>query len=201
MRTKSESPQSRHGRRRKTAGVTLVELLVGSSISMLVLYGAVMLMVAGSASWYKGEGKIQAETQSQRAVRVISAELREAMSITVDANGLGLNYRLPQKDGNGNYVVPALWDNVTRRIELSGSNIRIVENGSPRTICRNVILTDPKSTTGEAPYVIFAAGAGAITRQLTVMVVTRTGTYKGGTTTSRSRETLFLRNIPELLRG
>lgn len=191
----------RIARRRKTAGATLVELLVGSSISMLVLYGAVMLMVAGSASWYKGEGKILAETQSQRAVRLISSELREAMSITVDANGLGLNYRLPQKDGNGNYIVPAQWDNVTRRIELSGTNIRILENGNPRVICRNVILTDPKSTSGEAPYVIFAPGAGTITRQLTVMVVTQTGTYRGGTTTSRSRETLFLRNIPELLRG
>lgn len=188
-------------RRKKTAGVTLVELLVGSTISMLVLYGAVMLMVAGSASWYRGEGKILAETQSQRAVRIISIELREAMSITVDANGLGLNYRLPQKDGLGNYIVPAIWDNVTRRIELSGTNIRIVENGSPRIICRNVILTDPKSTSGTAPYVIFAPGAGTITRQLTVMVVTQTGTLKGGTTTSRSRETLFLRNIPELLRG
>lgn len=152
-------------------------------------------------SWYRGEGQIRAETQSQRAVRLITAELREAMSVSVDANGQGVNYRLPAVDANGNYVVPATWDNVNRRIALEGNVIRLYTGGSERIIARNVITTDPRSVGGIGTYQVFTRGAGTIVRQLNVMVVTRTNEFRTQNATSRSRETIFLRNIPELSRG
>lgn len=193
--------QSKLSRKRKTRGLTIIETLVSATISILVLYSSVLLMFAGTTSWYKGEGKMLAETQSQRGVRIISQKLREAMAVTVDANGMGVNFRYPQKDGDGNYITPAVWDNVTRRLEYSDGRILLTEGGSSRVLCGNVILTDPKSTSGTAPYVPFAKGAGAITRQLTVMLATQTNTSRGAYTKSRSRETIYLRNIPELSRG
>ena len=187
---------------RKNRGVSLLEVMVSSTVSLLAITGAVALMIQGSTVWYKGEGKMLAETQSQRAVRMISGELREAMSVTVDGNGLGVSYRLPVIDSNtGNYTTPAIWDNVTRRIEYLEGNLRVVTGGSARVISHNVILTDPQSTGGASSYVIFAPGTGLIIRKLSVMVATQTSTTRGSYTKSRSRETIYLRNIPELSRG
>ncbi len=183
-------------------GFTIIETLVSTTVSFLALTGAVSLLVAGTSTWYKGEGKMLAETQSQRSVRMISGELREAMSVTVDGNGLGVSYRLPVINGStGNYTTPAIWDNVVRRIEYVSGTIRVVTDGESRILSRNVILTDPQSSGGAAAYVIFAPGSGFIIRKLSVMVATQTATTKGSYTKSRSRETVYLRNIPELSRG
>lgn len=178
-----------------------METLVSATISILVLYSTILILFAGTSTWFKGEGKMVAESASQRGVRIVSMKLREAMSVTVDANGMGLDFRYPAKNGDGSYVTPAVWDNVARRMHYASGNIYLTEGGNTRILCRNVILTDPRSTSGTAPYVPFAKGAGAITRQLTVMVATQTSTVGGNYTKSRSRETIYLRNIPELSRG
>jgi hypothetical protein len=188
-------------RRTKRHGATLIEVVTASFLGVMVMLATVMLLISGMASWYRGEGRIRAESTSQIAVRTVAAEIREAMMVSVDANGMGLTYRLPQTDGNGSYLSPAQWDGVTRRIQLNGSNIEVVEGGNARVLCRNVITTDPQSVGGMTAYRIFTSGAGAITRQVTVMVVTRTNSYRQEQSSSRSRETVYLRNIPELARG
>ena len=130
----------------------------------------------------------------------MSAELRQAMSVTVDGNGLGLSYRMPVIDSGGNYTVPPVWDNVNRRIELNGTNLNIVTGGSTRRIASGVILTDPLSPGGTGSYKVFTPGAGVITRQVTVQLVVRKTTLKQQTKSSRNRETIYLRNIPELIK-
>lgn len=185
-------------RNSKRRGVTLVEVVTGAAMTTLVLFGTTATMIAGMNSWARGQGKIDADSQSQKAMRIISMELRQAMSVTVDANGLGLTYRLPTQDVNGDYIIPVTWDNVVRRIEHYGGTIRIVTAGSPRTICRNVILTDPNSSGGAASYKIFTPGSGAITRQLIVMIATKTNGAKTENVTGRIRESIYLRNIPSL---
>ncbi|MBX3117643.1 MAG: hypothetical protein KF784_01145 [Fimbriimonadaceae bacterium] len=187
--------------RRKNTGGTLIEVLTASFIGSTVLLITISVFIAGMASWLRGQSKINAESQAQNAVRIISQELREAMVVTVDTDGKGLSYRLPAKGSNGNYTVPATWDGVARRIELQGSKIVVTKPSSTRVITEDVILTDPLSTGGSATYKIFTAGPGTIVRSLSVMVVTKTAEYRKETNTSRSRELIFLRNIPDLARG
>lgn len=181
----------------KRWGATLVEMMTAAVFTVLVLAGAFAALLSGSSAWIRGGGSMNAEATAQRAVRKVAHELRQAMVVTVDADGRGLTYRMPTIDGSGNYTVPPVWDGVTRRIELSGVNLDIVENGNRRRLASGVILTDPL---GNQTYRIFTAGAGAVTRQITIQVAVRKNTVKNYQVSSRSRETIFLRNIPELIR-
>lgn len=199
--------KSRNSNRRR--GATLVEAITASGLSVLALFTAVSVMISGMGSWAKGQGRIDAEGDAQAAVRAISNELREAMTVTV-TSGTVIDYRLPRKDESGNFIVPAEWDEVTRRIEWVATgpgigNIRATGGSANRLLCRNVILRDPQSigftpTTGGSSYAIFTAGPGTITRQLTIMIATRANGSRNQYVVSRSRETVFLRNIPSLTR-
>lgn len=187
-------------KRIRRRGTTLVETVIAASLSILTFAGAVMLFISGSISWARGFGKIDAEATTNRAVREVARELREAWSVTVDTNGLGLTYKLPVKDSTGSYKNPIAWDNVTRRIEVQGTNLVITGGPAPHTICKGLIYTDPQSPGGTGTYRFFTAGSGSITRSLTVMLVSsRQAEYKK-MATSRSRETIYLRNIPELVK-
>lgn len=186
---------------KRKIGGTLIEVLVASFIGTMVLFGTITVFFMGMSSWLRGQSKINAESQSQNAIRVIAQELREAMAVTVDVDGKGLSYRLPKKDENGNYLVPAVWDGVSRRIELQTDKIVITKPDKNRTVAEKVITTDPLSPGGTGSYRIFTAGAGTIVRSLTVMIVTKTNEYRKENSTSRARESIFLRNIPDLSRG
>lgn len=183
-------------RRSKNRGLTTVELLMASTISAGVLFTSVMLFLFGMAQWSRGEAHIAADSGSQVAVRAIAAELREAMAVTVDSDGLGLSYRLPKKNGSGDWITPVEWDGVSRRIFYENGEVRITGDKN-RVLCEHVVLNDPQWD-GNHAYKVFSAGAGSITRQLTIMVVTKTNEYKNEWSTSRSRETIYLRNVPEL---
>lgn len=185
-------------KRRLRRAATLVEVLTAGAMTVIVLTGAVSAMIAGMDGWARGQGLIDAQSYCQRAIRAVSAELREAMSVTVDGDGRGLSYRLPVKDGNGNFVVPPVWDNIERRIEYSEGNLRIKRGNSYRTIAKNLILTDPLSNNGASAIQVFTPGSGSITRQVTVFIAVRTYGQRKKMVATRSRETIYLRNIPVL---
>ncbi|HRJ27579.1 MAG TPA: prepilin-type N-terminal cleavage/methylation domain-containing protein [Fimbriimonadaceae bacterium] len=185
-------------KRKKQRGATLTEVVMAAALSALAMAGATAAFMSGMKSWATGQGKINADMEAQQTIRTITAELREAMSVVVDANGMGVTYRLPQKTSGGAFVVPATWDGVVRRIELSNGKLCILENGKSRVIARDIISSDPQRNNQN--YSIFTAGPGAITREIDVMIVSRTASYQNKTTFSRVRETLFLRNIPSLSR-
>lgn len=185
-------------RSRRIRGLSLYESIMAAGLTATVLVAGVAVFILAMASWYRGQGKIDAEASSQIAVRIASEQLRQAMAITVDADGYGLTYKIPAVDGTGAYALPLAWDGVTRRIELRSGNLNIVTGSSTRTICKNVIKTDPLTTGGTGTYLTFTSGAGTITRAITVMVVAQRNSFEAETVTSRSRETLYLRNIPVL---
>jgi len=184
-------------KRRTIRGSTMVEVLTASVMSFMVLTGATAALIFGMAGWTRGQARIDSETQSQQAIRKVSKMLREAMVVTVDADGQGLTYRLPTLGGDGRFAVPAQWDGVDRRIAVSGSSLNLVVGGTTRRICANVILSDPKNANNA--YRVFTPGAGTITRQLWMMLATSTVSGdRGKTMKSRGREMIFLRNIPQL---
>jgi hypothetical protein len=167
-------------------------------MTVMVVTTAVMMLLYGLASWARGEGKILAETDAQKAVRIISQQLREARLVSIDSNGLGLRYYRPKFDANGNFITPAEDDGVVRRIELQGTTLKIITAGSPRTICTGIILTDPLSAGGTTAYKIFTTSNSTITRQVNVQIVTQRNNFKAEKQTSRARETIFLRNVSQL---
>src|SRR5947209_4050189 len=160
-------------RKKKQLGATLIELLTAAGITIVVLLGSLSILVAGSASWAQGLSKIGAEMDAQMSVRAISQQLAEAMFVSVDSDGMGLTYRLPEKDATGNYVLPITWDGVSRRIEVQNKNLVLIDRGVKRVLAHGLILTDPLSSRGTAPYHIFTPGAGTLTRQVTVEVATQ----------------------------
>lgn len=183
--------------KRRRQGATLVEVVVAAGLSTIALFGAVFLFLSGAMSWARGTGRIDAESGANLAVRSVSRELREAMTVTVDSDGAGLSYRLPAKDEDGSFTTPVTWDGVDRRIELQGSQLCVTGSGQTRVICRGVVATDPLSN---STYRIFTAGSGAITRSLTVMIASSRNAEYNKMATSRSRETIYLRNIPQLVK-
>lgn len=190
--------------RRKNSGATLVEMLVTSVITVMAIGTAGSVWLAGATSWYQGVGKIDAEMQSKGAVKMICTELAESMDAVVDANGQGVTFHKPGKDGNGDYLTDVTGqptsDGIDRRIYLDSGKLIYNTGNGLRTLARNVITTDPLSAGGNQPYKIFTPGAGAITRQVTVMVVTQTTGAKQQAVKARKRETVFLRNIYDTTR-
>lgn len=186
-------------RRSKKQGFTLVEVVVASSISIVALFSATAVFLAGMSSWATGQGRIDAETNSQRAIRTIANELRQAMSVFPASDGMSVEYRMPQIDVNGDYVIPIMWDGVDREIYYENGEILISEDGVSRVICRNVVTKDFRAD-GNPDYKIFTPAPGSITRQLTIQIVTQTNGARDELVVGRKRETIFLRNIPELTR-
>ena len=184
-------------KRRTNRGTTTIEVVTASMMSFMVLSGATAALLYGMASWTRGQARIDSENLSQQAIRKVNKLLREAMVVTVDGDGKGLTYRVPQKDGGGRFILPATWDGVTRRIEVSGSNLNLVVNATTRRLCSNVILTDP--ITGNTAYQPFTAGPGTIKRQVWMKLATSTlSSDRNQFMKSRGREVIFLRNVPAL---
>ncbi|MBS1705888.1 MAG: hypothetical protein JST40_08440 [Armatimonadetes bacterium] len=185
---------SGHSRLRR--GATMVEVVTGAGLTTIVLGTSLSILIAGNASWARGSGQISADSSAQTAIRILSSTLREAMTVTVDENGQGLTYRLPEVDEDGNYVVPAVWDGVTHRVYYDDGFLYEQTGDDLRTIAREVILTDPAR--GNARYRIFTPGDGTVIRSLTISVVTQTNGQHNAETHSRAKETLYLRNVPSL---
>jgi hypothetical protein len=185
---------------RKIRGATLLEVMTAAFIGTMVLMTSITIFIAGMASWYRGEGRMVAENTSMVAVRRMSAMLKESMTVQVDANGLGISYRLPTKDGAGTFVTPAIWDNVTRRIYVQNGTLYANDGTNTSVLAKGVILTDPQSAGGATAYRVFVPGAGTNVRQVTLMLVVQTTSYRTESVKSRARETIFLRNIPEITR-
>jgi hypothetical protein len=185
--------------RRTTKGATLVETLVVTLMSTIVIFASLACFLQGAGSWAKGQSNMTVQDQSRRTVRIIADELREAMSVFVDADGMGLTYRKPRLDAEGNFETPVIWDGVTRRIYFDEGKLFMGPDGQERIICTDVIVTDPKIA-GNPPYRTFVPGGGSITRSLDVKVITSTPSgVDANKVISRKRETIFLRNVPELI--
>ncbi len=184
---------------RKNCAMTLLEAMVASSVTVFILGTVTSVWFASAASWVRGSGKIDAESQSGRAVRTMSSEIQEAMDVAIDANGQGITFHIPSRDANGDFMMDAVGqpvpENFNRRIYLDGTKVKYIEPSGTRVLAKDIITTDPLSTGGSQSYKIFVAGQGAITRQVTIQLVIQTKGAKNEKVNGRKREVVFLRNI------
>lgn len=204
-------------RPRKNRGFTLAEVVVGSVVSVIVLTSAVTMFIGVAAAWARGEGMMSGENDTRQAVAIVADELREAIYVNVDADGMGLTYRKPKKATNGDFEIPIIWDGVDRRIFYNSNSLKLNDGTRTRVIARNVLTTDPfmvhstvygaqryntSAGTEAAPaYKIFAANSGGLTSEVTVTLVAGSkGGKAGELVRSRKRERVALRNVPELIK-
>jgi Tfp pilus assembly protein PilW len=184
---------------RKRRGATLVELMVGTGLSAIVLTGSLATLYAGSKTWVRGQGQIEVDLAGSQAMRRLSVELREAMAVSVASDGLSLTYRTMRRNPDGSFKSPPEWDGVSRRarvVSTSGSKFKVEIGvaGQETGLTSQLILIDPLDA--NRSYKVFQAGAGTITRQLTIQLVTRVDGPEGEPLYYRTREAIYLRNIP-----
>lgn len=186
---------NRHPNRRR--GATLTEVVIGAGISSAVLVAGVGTFLMGMRSWVKGEANIEASSASQKALRTVSNELREAMQITINSSGTRVDYVRPKREADGSFTNPMVTDGIARSFERVGSNLVMRTGGTTRTLAKNILARKPGDS---SDYRLFTAPAGAVSRSLTMEIAAGKPGFRGETIVERSRETLYLRNVPQLSR-
>lgn len=182
---------------RRRRGATLLEVVTGAGISVVTLVGGVACFMAGMMSWMKGVGAMDSLSKSQDSVRLIASQLREAMSVSISSDGQSVTYSLPLKDESGSYVLPLASDGVTRSFALTNGSLTQTIGSTTRTLTTNVLTTDPATS---STYKVFTANNGDVTRQVVITLVTSKQGFRNNWTPSRSRECVYLRNVPQLSR-
>ena len=187
----------RHTQNRRKRAMTMIEVVVGASVSVVTLIGGVGCFMAGMMSWMKGVGAMDSLSKSQDSVKLICQQLREAMSVTLSDGGNTVTYSIPSKDQSGSYVLPLTSDGVTRKFKLDDGTLKHIVGSDSRVISANVLSTDPATNSS---YKVFSANNGDITRQVVVTLITSKQGFRNNWTPSRSRESVYLRNVPQLSR-
>jgi hypothetical protein len=178
--------------------MTLIESITGASITAMTLVGGVACFVSGMMSWTKGAASIEAMSKSQNAVKLMSQHLREAYKATVSTDGKQVTFQIPSKNPDGSYVIPMVSDNIDRIYKINNSNELVyVVGGSTTIISKNILATDPATN---ASYRVFNANAGSVSRQLVIQLVTTRQGFRNNWEPNRTRESVYLRNIPQLSR-
>lgn len=202
-----------------TRGSTLLETIVTTIISVMVLGASLSMYVMGAANWARGENAIDVESNSRQGVRRVVNELRQAYYVSIDANGMGLTYRRPSLDNQGNFALPLTWDGLDRRIYYSNGSLLLNDGvNAPYVIARNIVTKDPFLSSGgqnnriwnlesaknddnnnsSNSYAIFTPGQGSVTRSVVVKLVTRNPGGLRAVVFGRNRETIYLRNVPQV---
>jgi hypothetical protein len=122
------------------------------------------------------------------------------MAVAVDPNGTTMTFRLPTRDVNGDFAMPLTFDGVVRQFTLQGDRLVLTEAGVPRVIATGLVRQNEGQAWSTTTNRIFTAGTGGITRSIVVRFVTRREQTYQKRVTSAARETIYLRNIPELIR-
>lgn len=178
----------RGGRR----GFTLLETLTATSLFSVMLLSGVTLMLNGVSSYERDVTRTSAEADVGKAIRVISEQLRQAVTVTVDTDGQGLTYTLPARQGNGSLVVPITSDGITRRIYRTANGQRLAIDGMNQTSTplRTFILVEdlaPADVTG--PLFNLSPTNRALTIGISSRVTTGQETF-----TPRKTEIVKIRN-------
>lgn len=170
---------------------------MAAGLSATVLVAGVGMFLVGMRSWIKGEANMVASSNSQKALRMVSNSLREAMDVTVTGGGNKVTFVLPKKAGDGSFINPMVSDGVTRTIERTGGQIVMTTGGTSRIVARSILSREP---TASVDYPLFTAPVGSVSRSLTIKIVAGSTGVRAETIIDRARETVYLRNVPQLSR-
>lgn len=156
-------------------GMTLVELLVASSVTLVLLFALLPLMSTSVRAWHRTSHDVATTMDVTLAMRRIAGELRYAKAVNITDGGNTIQYTLP--------------DNSSATFSLNGD--KLVWSWGTVPLLAGVVTNDPHFG-GTYPLFQLAFGGGnsrAVLVRLCVQVNT-----PAGIRTHRMQQLVVLRN-------
>jgi len=125
------------------AGYSLVEVLVATAVTGLVMSATLSLLQSGLAAWGWGAGRIEAQQATRAALERMARELREAgydpTSAGIDAVLVAEPARVVfQGDLNGNGVIDPTRERVSYLLRPGETTLRRDAGGGAQPLAENV---------------------------------------------------------------
>ncbi|MCC6483208.1 MAG: prepilin-type N-terminal cleavage/methylation domain-containing protein [Armatimonadetes bacterium] len=139
---------------RSRCGFTLIETMTAMTVFTMLAFGGLSLVVAAVNTYSRDFGRAVVETDTAQAIRRIDEGLREAYSVQVDADGMGLTFYYPQTyvDATGkHYTAPLVSDGIARRLYKSGNRLIWSLNSRP-------LLTNMQTSGGARIFTLQPSG-------------------------------------------
>ncbi|MEJ5252864.1 MAG: prepilin-type N-terminal cleavage/methylation domain-containing protein [Chthonomonadetes bacterium] len=162
-------------RQPQNKGMTLIELLVASSVTVILLLALLPLMSSSVRAWHRTSHDVATTMDVTLAMRRIASELRYAKSVLITEGGQKIQYILP--------------DNTSAYFKLSGNELTWSWGQEP--LLRGVVTSDPEYG-GTYPIFQLAFGGGT-SRAVLVRLCVRVNT-PAGIRTHRAQQLVVLRN-------
>lgn len=161
-------------RRATRKGMTLIELLAATTITLILLFAILPMMSTTVRAWHRTSHDTATTMDITLAMRRIASELRYAKETNTNTSGTQLNYVLPNST-SANF-----------RVE----NGNLVWSWSNRPLLRGIVLSDPQFGGAYPP---FQMAYGANNRAVIVRLCVRVNT-PAGIRTHRLQQLVVLRN-------
>jgi hypothetical protein len=162
----------------------------------MALGAGLSMFVATVGAWTEGETKIDMMSGTQTGLRRVTADLREAMSVTFNTEKTAVTYVLPKKDGTGQYTMPLVSDGVTRKFYIEDGKLKHLVGAQTRTISSGILTTDPEHD--DAAIAVFNPGAGVIPHQVYISLLGKSKGNNGEQLLKWAKEVVQLRNVPKV---
>ena len=185
-------------------GFTLVEILVGGTITGIVLLSVVGLFAQGLRSLRRTDVQMEMAEQSSLAIRKIIEILRSGATYSLSQDGRTLIFQLPlthsQPDpitGEYEYVYPIQGDGVNRLLYVENGTLYYqIGNNDPEVLVTGISPTDPdpSSPYHTMPYPVFSATSVGSQRGIRITLITKRPTRTDDLYT-RMSSIVHLRNV------
>jgi len=149
----------------KQKGATLVELMVGVSLTALLIVSGLTLFTEGLSSLHRTDTRLDLTQEGALAMRRITESLREACSIEISSDGRTLYYELPLRNtvpdpltGEYEFVNPIVSDGIERSYYVINGTLYSQEGDkAPIALVSGISLKDPeKGSSFSSPYPVFS---------------------------------------------
>lgn len=187
-------------RRQLQAGMTLLELSVGTMVMMMVLAGFLGLLSFTLRIFDDTETRIDLSQSSSLATRKLMEDLRSSMRIEIEPGGRRLHYDIPRLANaldpitlEREVIIP-LTSAGTRTVSVNSAG-ELVDEGTGEVYLRNIARTDPDPQSSQfgqeySPFQLTTIGSR---RALSINFITRQDGASGERWV-RDKTTVVLRN-------
>lgn len=181
-----------------------MELVTGMGLMALLVLGSLTLMIGSMRSLQRTDNDTTMSDQNARALRKITENIRQAVSVSASTDGKTLTYNLPALaasadpvTGEHEVAMPPVSDGTTRTYVVNFTAGTLVDGQTGKVMVRNIYGkdTDPTSSLYNQAYLPFQISSIDVCKAVTINLVTRDVT-SGQARTTRMKTTAILRNAP-----
>lgn len=110
--------------------MTLIELLVAASVTVILLAGLLPMIGASVRAWHRNVIDTSTTMDMSLAMRRIASELRYAKAVNINANGTSIQYTLP--------------DATSATFSLNNGNLMWSWSANGAPLLRGIVTNDPQ---------------------------------------------------------